>query len=188
MTCARSATSVGGHVQRMDDTERHESALRNDLATLGGRFADEEFCTELYRALAGGRVVKDGAALGPSWARAEKLVNDLRAEHGREPLALAQTGGEGELSDVVAAELRRPQWTRKPRDTSSDDPSHAGQPAGAPPGEAGERGAPVSDTGEWERRAHQKADATRRGDADAPPDAGPGEGAGGREPTRVGGS
>ena len=172
----------------MDDTERHESALKTDLATLGDRFRDEEFCTDLYRALAGGRVVKDGMAFTPSWSRAEQLVNDLRAGQGREPLTLAQTGGEGDVSDVVSAELQRLQWSWKPRDTSSDDPAHGGQSRSTPPTEAGERGAPVSDSHEWEQRAHDEADATRRGLAGAPPDAGPGNAAGGGEPGRVGGS
>jgi hypothetical protein len=172
----------------MDDTERHESALKTDLATLGDRFADEEFCTELYRALAGGRLVKDGAAFAPSWSRAEKLINDLRGEQGREPLTLAQTGGEGAVSDVVSAELERLQWSWKPRDTSRDDPAHAEQSRSAPPAEAGERDAPVSDSHEWEQRGHDEADATRRGLAGAPPDSGPGNAAGGGEANRVGGS
>ena len=172
----------------MDDTGRHEDALKGDLATLGDRFADEEFCTELYRALAGGRLVKDGAAIALSWARAEKLVNELRSGQGGEPLTLAQTGGEGELSDLVASELQRLQWSWKPRDTSSGDPAHAGQRASAPPSGAGERAAPVSASDEWAQRGHAEADAARSGSGGAPPASGPGEAAGGGEAPRVGGS
>ncbi|CAA9485346.1 MAG: hypothetical protein AVDCRST_MAG38-2289 [uncultured Solirubrobacteraceae bacterium] len=172
----------------MDDTDRHEAALKTDLAGLGDRFTDEKFCTELYRALAGGRLVKDGMVYAPSWSRAERLVNDLRAEHDREPLTLAQTGDEGEVSDVVAAELQRLQWSWKPRDTSRDDPAHSEESRSAPPSGAGERGASVSGSQDWERRAHDEADATQRGLAGAPPESGPGEGAGGGEGERVGGS
>ena len=172
----------------MAETDRAESTLISDLATLGERLRDEEFSTELYRALAGGHLVKDGQALAPSWSRAERLVNDLRGEQGNEPLTLAQTGGEGLLSELVANELRRLGWTWKDRDTSRDDPAHAGDPASSPSPGTGERDAPVSDSSEWERTAHQEADATRSGSADAPPDSGPGNAAGGGEPGRVGGS
>ena len=172
----------------MAETDRAESELTSDLATLGERLRDEEFSTELYRALAGGSLVKDGQAFAPSWNRAERLVNDLRAEEGEEPLTLAQTGGEGELTDLVANELRRLGWTWKARDTSRDDPAHASDSASPPPSGTGERDAPVSDSSEWERKAHSEADATLAGRNDAPPDSGPGNAAGGGEPGRVGGS
>lgn len=172
----------------MAETDRAESTLIADLATLGERFRDEEFSTELYRALAGGHLVKDGQAFAPSWSRAERLVNDLRAEQGNEPLTLAQTGGEGELSDLVANELQRLGWVWKGRDTSTHDSAHASDPASPPPSGAGERGAPVSDSGEWERTAHAEADATQADSPDAPPDSGAGNAAGGGEPGRTGGS
>lgn len=172
----------------MAETDRAESTLITDLASLGERFRDEEFSTELYRALAGGHLVKDGQAFAPSWSRAERLVNDLRAEQGNEPLTLAQTGGEGELSELVADHLRRLGWTWKARDTTRDDSAHASDPASSPASGTGERDAPVSDSAEWKRTAHSEADATRSGSTDAPPDAGPGNAAGGGEPGRVGGS
>ena len=85
--------------------EALEQELRDDLATLEERFADEEFSSELYRALANNRWRKEGGAeehVSLSWSRAERLVNELRERFGHEPLTLAQTGGEGEVSDLVA--------------------------------------------------------------------------------------
>jgi hypothetical protein len=49
----------------MTEIDRTEAALLADLATLGERLADEEFCTELYHALAGGRLMKVGGAIAP---------------------------------------------------------------------------------------------------------------------------
>jgi hypothetical protein len=170
----------------MSATDTAERRLFDDLATLADRFADDEFCTELYRALAGGHLTKDGDAVAPSWGRAEVLVNRLRAEHGRAPLTLAQTGGEGEASKLVSGELDRLGWRMRPRDTGRQDPAHAGKPASPPPPGTGERDAPVSDSGEWERQAHEEADQARRGHPE-PPQAGPGEGAGGGTAPRVGG-
>jgi hypothetical protein len=171
----------------MSAPDTAERRLLDDLATLGDRLADEEFCTELYRALAGGHLTRDGQAVAPSWARAEEIVNRLRAEHGREPLTLAQTGGEGELSDLVQGELDRLGWRWRPRDTGTHDTAHVGRPASPPPQDAGERRAPVSDSHEWERQGHAEADEARRGHRE-PLQAGPGEGAGGGETPRVGGS
>ncbi|HWT23301.1 MAG TPA: hypothetical protein VN213_07325 [Solirubrobacteraceae bacterium] len=172
----------------MSATETAERQLLGDLASLGERFADEEFSTELYRALAGGHLTKDGAAVAPSWSRAEEMVNRLRGERGQEPLTLAQTGGEGEASDLVRGELERLGWRWRPRDTGTRDPDHAGKPAGSPPPQdAGERQAPISDPHEWERRAHEEAEHARLGH-DAPAQSGPGEGAGGGTAPRVGGS
>jgi hypothetical protein len=130
----------------MTDIDRTEAALVADLATIGERLADEKFSTELYRALAGGRLTKDGAAIAPSWRRAEEIVNRLRAQHDRGPLTLAQTGGEGELSDDAAQALEQLGWSWRPRDTSEHDPAHAPQPESPPPPDAGERHAPASGT------------------------------------------
>jgi hypothetical protein len=171
----------------MSATETAERQLLDDLATLGERFADEEFCTELYRALAGGHLAKDGAAVAPSWSRAEEIVNRLRGDRGAEPLALAQTGGEGEASDLVRGELERLDWRWRPRDTSTHDPDHVGKPASPPPQDAGERQAPVSDSHAWERQAHEEAEHARLGHGE-PAQSGPGEGAGGGTAPRVGGS
>lgn len=172
----------------MSDTDRTEAQLIGDLDTLGERFTDEGFSTELYRALAGGRLTKDGATVAVSWNRAEAIVNGLRENGDRAPLTLAQTGGEGELSDLVADELRGLGWKWEPRDPGRNDPAHSGQPDSPPPADAGERQAPVSPSGDWERQAHDEAEAARRGSADAPPAALPGTAAGGGDPGRAGGS
>jgi hypothetical protein len=170
----------------MSATETAEQQLLDDVATLGERFTDEEFCTELYRALAGGHLTKDGLAVAPSWSRAEEIVNRLRAEQGREPLTLAQTGGEGEASDLVLGELESLGWRWRPRDTSTHDTAHVGRPDSPPPPDAGERQAPISDPHEWERQAHEEAEHARFGH-DEPPQSGPGGGAGGGTAPRVGG-
>jgi hypothetical protein len=171
----------------MSATDTAERRMLDDLATLGDRFTDDEFCTELYRALAGGHLTKDGAAVAPSWTKAEEIVNGLRAERGREPIALAQTGGEGERSDLVADELERLGWRWRPRDTSTHDSAHVSSPESAPPPDTGERGAPISDPHEWERQAHEEAEHARLGH-DEPRQAGPWQGAGGGTAPRVGGS
>lgn len=145
--------------------EALERELKDDLATLDERFADEEFSTELYRALANSTWRKEGGREGHvalSWSRAEELVNELRKRHGQEPLALVQTGGEGEVSGLVSDELAGLGWSARPLDTSRRDPAHLDHPESAPPREQGERQAPVGDSSEWERRAHEEADANRR--------------------------
>jgi hypothetical protein len=173
----------------MSDTDRTEAALVADLATLGERLADDQFCGELYRALAGGHMTKDGGAVAPSWGQAEQIVNRLRGQQSRgEPLTLAQTGGEGELSDDVARALQELDWRWRPRDTSTHDSAHSSREASPPPADAGERQAPVSDSGEWERQAHEEAEKARFGRRDAPAEALPGTGAGGGSAPRVGGS
>ncbi len=160
-----------------------EQALVRDLDQLGDRLLDDAFSTELYRALTNRRWRKDGGPEGGislSWTRAEEIVNDLRARREREPLELAQTGGEGELSDTVEDELGRIGWRSEPLDTSRHDEAHADQPAESPPpADTGERHAPVEDARGWEREAHREAEASRLGQPDAPPRTGPGEHAGG---------
>lgn len=151
----------------MTDSEALERQLTTDLATLGDRFADEEFCGDLYRALAGNAVLPEGdgqrGRLSLSWRRTEDLVNGLRERAGRERLSLAQTGGEGEVSDTVAGELRRLGWALRPRSTSRHDEDHLASDPDPPPGEQGERRAPVGpDETRWEERAHEEADAGER--------------------------
>ena len=141
-----------------------ERELLDDLAALPERFADEEFCTDLYRALANNTWRKDGGSDGElslSWNRAEALVNDLRRRYGEQPLTLAQTGGEGEVSELIADELGRLGWTADPLNTSRHHEAHLTQPESAPPADQGERRAPVGDSGEWERRAREEADEQR---------------------------
>jgi hypothetical protein len=140
------------------DTDTLERILREDLASLGDRLVDEEFSTELYRAL-GGRVWRKDNLPGRislSWSRAEDLVNELRDERGRPALTLAQTGGEGELSPAVEEELGRLGWRSEPLNTDRHDPTHEWQPA--------EREPRTPPNAEWEREAHEEASETvRRG-------------------------
>ena len=141
-----------------------ERELANDLATLDERFADEEFSTELYRALTNNTWSKGGGPEGRvslSWSRAETFVNELRARQGQEPLTLAQTGGEGEISDLVAEELDRLGWSADALDTSQHDPEHLAQPESPPPAGQGERDAPTGEETEWERIAHDEAEENR---------------------------
>ena len=145
-----------------EGAERLEAELTQELAALSERFADDEFSSELYRALTNNVWRKPGGPEGHlslSWGRAEELVNELRSSvAGEAPLTLAQTGGEGEVSDVVADELGRLGWRAQPLNTSRHDPQHLDRPESPPPSDHGERGAPVEDAGEWQRRAHEEAE------------------------------
>ncbi len=146
------------------ETEELERVLTADLATLGDRFADELFSTELYRALASRLWRKDGGPDGHvslSWGRAEELVNALRERHGQDRLILTQTGGEGEMSDLVEGELDRLGWHSTPLNPERHDPAHATRPASPPPAGHGEAMAPVEDSRAWEREAHREADEHR---------------------------
>ena len=148
-----------------DSPETIEGRLVADLARLGERFADEEFSTELYRALAN-RVWRKAA--GPdghvslSWRRAESVVNELRERLGQQPLELAQTGGEGDLSDVVSEELGRLGWTSQPLNTSRHDEAHIAEPESAPPAEQGERFAPAEPSN-WDEVGHAEAERHPKG-------------------------
>lgn len=151
----------------MTDPEALEHHLTNDLATLGDRLVDEEFCLQLYRALAGNALspASDGHSgrVSLSWRRSEDIVNELRERVGRPPMALAQTGGEGEVSSTVSDELGRLGWILRPRDTSEHDDAHLASAHDPPPAEQGERRAPVGpDETRWEERAHEEADAGER--------------------------
>jgi hypothetical protein len=151
----------------MTNSEALERRLADDLATLGDRLADAEFCSDLYRALAGNalRPTDDGGGgrVSLSWRRAEDLINELRARAGREPMTLAQTGGEGDVGGTVSGELGRLGWALRARDTTEHDDAHLASAADAPPPDRGQRGAPVGpDETEWEPRAHEEADAGER--------------------------
>ena len=145
--------------------EAIELELVQDLEALGERFPDEEFSTELYRALTNNVWCKDDDGpeghLSLSWGRAEELVNQLRARFGQQPLTLAQTGGEGEVSDLVADELGRLGWRSRALNTGRRDDAHLAQPEAPPPRGQGERDAPAGDEVEWEERAHAEAEANR---------------------------
>jgi hypothetical protein len=148
----------------MTETTTLERLLLDDLDVEGGRAADETFCTGLYRALARSVWRNDRDAegqLSPSFGRAEWLVNEWRARHGHEPLTLAQTGDEGEVDRAVEDVLGRLGWTHAPLDTDRDHPAHLGMPASPPPPDHGERMAPVPDSDEQERAAHEAAAAER---------------------------
>ncbi len=127
------------------DPESLERELLTDLHTIDDRFTDEEFSSDLYRALTTTTWRKPGGPEGHvsfSFKRAEELVNELRAEQQRPPLTLAQTGGEGEVSRVVDDELGRLGWTHAPLNTSRDDDTHLGRPTMPPPGDQGGAQAP----------------------------------------------
>jgi hypothetical protein len=150
----------------MTDTTTLERLLLDDLDVEGERAADETFCTELYQALTRSVWRNDRDAdgqLSPSFARAEWLVNEWRARRGAEPLTLAQTGGEGEVSSAVEEELGRRGWTSSPLNTGREDPAHAGKDHDSPPPrDSGQRLAPGANTRDWEREAHTEASEQRR--------------------------
>ena len=147
----------------MTQPDELERQLADDLADLGQRFVDEEFSSELYRALANNVWRKEGAPgeVSLSWRRAGELVNDLRRHRDQPELVLAQTGGEGEISPVVADELARLGWNASALDSSRHQDAHRTQPESPPPADHGERHAPVADSDDGERRAHAEADQER---------------------------
>jgi len=115
------------------DPETLETELLNDLRTLTERFRDEEFSSDLYRALSSTVWRKQDGPEGRvsfSFNRAEELVNAFRGQQGAHPLTLAQAGGEGEVSPVVHDELGTLGWTHRPLNTDRNDPTHLGQPEG----------------------------------------------------------
>jgi hypothetical protein len=140
--------------------ERLEHALATDLAQLRDRFVDEEFCGDLYRALAGNAWTKEGedGRVAFSWSRAEEVVNEQRARIGHDPLPVVQTGGEGEVTDLVRNELGRVGWHPEVREPS--DPDHLSRPESPPPPGQGERMAPAPPS-DWEQRAHEDAERER---------------------------
>jgi hypothetical protein len=148
----------------MTDTTTLERLLLDDLDVEGERAADQKFCTELYRALARNiwRNHRDAEGrLSPSFGRAEWLVNEWRARRAAEPLTLAQTGDEGEVSATVEDVLARFGWTHETLPTDRDHPAHLGLDTSPPPPDHGERMAPVPDSDEQERAAHEAAAAER---------------------------
>lgn len=144
-------------------TDRLEQQLARDLERLGERLADDRLCSDLYAAIAGHALHPHGGEgrLAPSWGRAEALVNAARAAHGRPALTgLAQSGREGELSDRARDALAELGWDLRPRTTGAPDPGHtsrSSEPHAEPPPPPG--GADASP--DWERRAHEEADAER---------------------------
>lgn len=146
--------------------ETLERELIDDLARLEDRVADAEFCGDLYRALTNARWRREEEPDGwvsLSWSRAEEVVNELRARVRREPMALAQTGGEGEVSDLVAGELDRLGWRFERRHPGSHDEEHLTRPVESPPPRGtGEFHSPADDAGGWKRVGDERAEEGRR--------------------------
>jgi hypothetical protein len=138
-----------------DTTEVLERQLVNDVQTLGDLIQDDSWNEDLYKSLAGVRWSHAGGHVSLSWKRAEELVNAVRAKHDQPPLALAQTGGEGEVADRVADALSGLGWTPKPLDTSRHDEAHV-------QGSTDTQRRTSSEPPEWERQAHAEADQNRR--------------------------
>ena len=142
------------------DSTAVEHRLVHDLGELADDLREDAFAGELYRGLANHALSRDDDPDGRvslSWRRAEEIVNRLRERAGAEPLTLAQTGGEGSLTDRVERALGDLDWRIRPLDTSTHDSSHATVPASPPPPGQGERDA-SSDQGEVWREAHAEAD------------------------------
>ncbi len=141
----------------MEATIKTEQRLLGALGELRERMTSDSFCEQLYRGLASRRWRPEdgGDPLSLSWQRAEEIVNLLRAQVGERPLELAQTGGEGELSDDVRRELERRGWRSEPLDTSEQQPRHVAEPHGPPPRSQGEGQAPVEPPKEWREAASE---------------------------------
>ena len=111
--------------------ETLESQLVRDLDGLSSHFGDDQFCAELYRALTNRTLSKEdgpGGHLVLSWNRAAEFVNDLRARERQDPLPLAQSGGEGVISETVLDELTARGWQTRPLNTGRHDDRHSAQP------------------------------------------------------------
>jgi hypothetical protein len=142
------------------DTDDLERQLVDDLTGLGDRMADERFGHELYRALTNNEWKREGTdgAIALSWTLADRLINDVHAAHGRPPMTLAQTGGEGDVSRTVQEVLGELGWSHRPLDTSRNDPRHVSEPVhGAPPPHGG-----VNPSAEERfKSAHEQAEVNR---------------------------
>lgn len=134
--------------------------LIRSLERLGDQVADERFARDLYRALADRVWRRHGYEVSVSWKRAEEIVNQLRANLGEEPLTLAQTGGEGELTDRVREVIEPLGWRTEPLDTSERQPDHVNDPESPPPPDTGERHAPTEPPPAW-REAEEEAERHR---------------------------
>ena len=89
-----------------------ERLIEEDLDRLFAELADDWSSVELYRALAGTRWTKAG---GEGYAefteeRAHALINSLRERHGKSPLELSLSGGQGEVSDRAEDMLASVGW------------------------------------------------------------------------------
>jgi len=99
-----------------------ENELVRDLQAYSDRFGDEDFCVELYRSLTDRALCKDSPSRGHlvlSWNRAAEFVNELRERERHDPLPLAQSGGEGIMSERVSDALEENGWTTRPLSSGS---------------------------------------------------------------------
>jgi len=140
----------------MSDIETLERHLVNDLRTVADRLDDERTVRDLYRALAT-RALKPHEGDG-HLALSRKRAEDLLTAAGFESAdGLADSGGEGEVSDRARELLDGIGWVSDPENTSRNDPMHDSSPRDAPP-----RQPPA------ERAAGVGADRARRGRAEPP--------------------
>jgi hypothetical protein len=171
-----------------ETTVELERELVRDVDQLGDRLVDAKFCGELYRALTNNIWRKDGGPDGHvslSWSRAEEIVNELRERRGEEPMELAQTGDEGEISETAGTELDRLGWHATALNTGRHDDQHASKPESPPPKGTGEQQSPVDDSRAWERQAHEEADHQESADSGAGPTHGTGAGGGWTQPGKA---
>ena len=138
--------------------ETLQRELISDLSAVQqDRFSDEKFCNELYWALTRTKLRKPGAAEGHvvlSFTQAEGAINHLRGQVGAEPLTLAQTGDEGDLDTTILNELGSRGWSFAPAFEREEDPMHDSAAPSPPPAD--------QEPPEWERMAHEEADAEIR--------------------------
>jgi hypothetical protein len=141
----------------MSDIETLERHLVNDLRTLADRLDDERTARDLYGALAT-RALKPREGEG-HLALSRKRAEDLLAAAGFQNAdGLANSGGEGEVSDRARELLDEIGWTSDPENTSRNDPMHDSSSRDAPPASR-----PPTEPPEWERTAHEEAERNRLG-------------------------
>jgi hypothetical protein len=148
----------------MEATIRTEQRFLEAVGELRDRTTKDKFAEELYRAMASRRWAHEGGGepISFSWGRSEEIVNSLREQVGEEPLELAQSGDEGELSDDVREELERRGWYAKPFNPNEHQQRHVTEPHGPPPRKEGEEQAPVEPPAQW-REAMEQAEQSPRG-------------------------
>ena len=114
----------------MTEPEALEQALAADLRSLADDLLNDNQAREVYNALTRTRWSRGDGAVALSFTAAEELVNELRDELGQPPLALAQSGGEGDVEDWVHEALAEYGWAPEPLDTSHHDDAHLESPGG----------------------------------------------------------
>ena len=94
-------------------TRALEHLLESDLDQLFATLTDDWSSIELYRALSRTGWSKSRGHLSLTRSEAEALINRLRTRHGKRPLELSQSGGEGEVSERACELLLGIGWTRR---------------------------------------------------------------------------